>query len=96
MKPAPKKTFDPSEFLSHAGLGRRVVHFNATGAFFSQGSSADSICFLQKDEFVSLLYRVQAKRLRSLCLQRETSLGRNPLLECSDCEWRQQSQLVLL
>lgn len=48
MKPAPKLAFDPSEFLSHAGLGRRVVHFKPKSAFFSQGSSADSIFFLQK------------------------------------------------
>jgi CRP/FNR family cyclic AMP-dependent transcriptional regulator len=43
-----KETFDPSDFLSHAGLGRRVVHFKAKSVFFSQGNSADSIFFLQK------------------------------------------------
>jgi CRP/FNR family cyclic AMP-dependent transcriptional regulator len=40
--------FDPAEFLSHAGLGRRVVHFKAKGVLFSQGNSADSLFFLQK------------------------------------------------
>jgi CRP/FNR family cyclic AMP-dependent transcriptional regulator len=40
--------FDPAQFLSHAGLGRRIVQLKADGAFFSQGNSADSIFFLQK------------------------------------------------
>ncbi len=40
--------FDPVEFLAHAGLGRKVVHFPAKGILFSQGSSADSLFFLQK------------------------------------------------
>jgi CRP/FNR family cyclic AMP-dependent transcriptional regulator len=48
VKPATKAAFDPSEFLSQAGLGRRVVHLKAKGVFFSQGNAADSIFFLQK------------------------------------------------
>ena len=40
--------FDPAKFLSNAGLGRRIVHFKPKAVFFSQGSSADSIFFLQK------------------------------------------------
>jgi CRP/FNR family cyclic AMP-dependent transcriptional regulator len=48
MKPAMKAAFDPSEFLSQAGLGRRVVHLKAKSVFFSQGNSADSIFFLEK------------------------------------------------
>lgn len=40
--------FDPAQFLSHAGLGRRIVHYKAEGVFFSQGGTADSIYFLQK------------------------------------------------
>jgi CRP/FNR family cyclic AMP-dependent transcriptional regulator len=47
MKPTTKVAFDPSEFLAHAGLGRRVVHLKAKGVFFSQGNAADSIFFLQ-------------------------------------------------
>lgn len=45
---ATKKLFDPAEFLSHSGFGRKVVTLKAKGVFFSQGSSADSIFFLQK------------------------------------------------
>ncbi len=42
------KIFDPAVFLAHAGLGRRIVQLKAKGVFFSQGSSADSIFYLQK------------------------------------------------
>ncbi len=48
MKPTSEVAFDPSEFLSQAGLGRRVVHLKAKDVFFSQGNAADSIFFLQK------------------------------------------------
>jgi CRP/FNR family transcriptional regulator, cyclic AMP receptor protein len=40
--------FDPAIFLAHAGLGRRIVQLKANEAFFSQGSSADAIFYLQK------------------------------------------------
>ena len=50
VKPTTIDAFDPSEFLSHSGLGRRVVHLKAKSVFFSQGSSADSIFFLQEGQ----------------------------------------------
>jgi CRP/FNR family cyclic AMP-dependent transcriptional regulator len=40
--------FDPVDFLAKAGLGRRIVHLKVKQAFFSQGSIADSIFYLQK------------------------------------------------
>ena len=40
--------FDAAEFLTKAGLGRRIVQFKPKEAFFSQGSLADSIFYLQK------------------------------------------------
>lgn len=48
VKPVISETVDPTQFLAHAGLGRRIVHLKAKGVFFSQGGSADSIFFLQK------------------------------------------------
>jgi CRP/FNR family transcriptional regulator, cyclic AMP receptor protein len=39
--------FDPSAFLSHAGLGRRIVRINAKRHFFTQGSPADCVFYLQ-------------------------------------------------
>ena len=40
-------TFDLATFLEEAGVGRRVVHLQPKQVFFSQGSSADSIFYLQ-------------------------------------------------
>jgi CRP/FNR family cyclic AMP-dependent transcriptional regulator len=40
--------FDPAEFLAQSGFGRRIVQVKANSPFFSQGSSADSIFYLQK------------------------------------------------
>jgi CRP-like cAMP-binding protein len=40
--------FHAGTFLANAGLGRRIVHVKAKHAFFSQGSPADAIFYLQK------------------------------------------------
>jgi CRP/FNR family cyclic AMP-dependent transcriptional regulator len=40
-------TFDLATFLATAGVGRKIVHLKPKQAFFSQGSSADSIFYLQ-------------------------------------------------
>jgi CRP/FNR family cyclic AMP-dependent transcriptional regulator len=40
--------FDPATFLASTGLGRRVVRLKTKQTFFSQGSPADSIFYLQK------------------------------------------------
>jgi CRP/FNR family transcriptional regulator, cyclic AMP receptor protein len=39
--------FDPVAFLASAGLGRRIVKLRAKQAFFTQGSPADAIFYLQ-------------------------------------------------
>jgi CRP/FNR family cyclic AMP-dependent transcriptional regulator len=39
--------FDLVSFLTHAGVGRTIVQFEPKRVFFSQGSSADSIFYLQ-------------------------------------------------
>jgi CRP/FNR family cyclic AMP-dependent transcriptional regulator len=39
--------FDPVAFLAGAGLGRRIVKLRAKQAFFTQGSPADAIFYLQ-------------------------------------------------
>jgi CRP/FNR family cyclic AMP-dependent transcriptional regulator len=41
-------TFDLAAFLATAGVGRRIVQLKPKQAFFSQGSAADSIFYLQK------------------------------------------------
>src|ERR1700721_730577 len=48
MAEPPKIAFDAPAFLAEAGLGRRIVQLKAKQAFFSQGSPADSIFYLQR------------------------------------------------
>jgi CRP/FNR family cyclic AMP-dependent transcriptional regulator len=40
-------TFDLAAFLATGGVGRRIIQLKPKQAFFSQGSSADSIFYLQ-------------------------------------------------
>jgi CRP/FNR family cyclic AMP-dependent transcriptional regulator len=47
MKERDKAAFDPAEFLTNAGLGRKIVRLKAKEAFFTQGNPADSIFYLQ-------------------------------------------------
>ncbi len=39
--------FNPADFLASAGLGRRIVRIKNKGAFFTQGSPADCVFYLQ-------------------------------------------------
>ena len=39
--------FTTADFLSHAGLGRKVVELGPKDAFFSQGDPADAVFYLQ-------------------------------------------------
>jgi CRP/FNR family transcriptional regulator, cyclic AMP receptor protein len=48
MAEPPKIALDAPAFLAEAGLGRRIVQLKAKQAFFSQGSPADSIFYLQR------------------------------------------------
>jgi CRP-like cAMP-binding protein len=47
MTDVPDSKFDITAFLSSAGLGRRLVRFNAKQVFFSQGYPADCVFYLQ-------------------------------------------------
>lgn len=40
-------TFDPAAFLASAGLGRKIIRLKAKQFFFSQGSEADCVFYLQ-------------------------------------------------
>jgi CRP/FNR family transcriptional regulator, cyclic AMP receptor protein len=44
----PKQAFDPAAYLAQVGIGRRLVHLKKKGVFFSQGSVADSMYYLQE------------------------------------------------
>ena len=39
--------FDPAHFLAHSGMGRRLIQIKAKGLFFTQGSKADCVFYLQ-------------------------------------------------
>ena len=45
---ATQTDFDPATFLAKAGLGRGIVEIKAKQVFFTQGSPADSVFYLQK------------------------------------------------
>ena len=45
-----KKTFDTTEFLSTEGPGRSILRNTAKQTFFSQGSPADSVFYLQNGQ----------------------------------------------
>ena len=48
MSIATYRGFDPETFLSNAGVGRRLIQLKPKQAFFTQGSDADCIFYLQK------------------------------------------------
>jgi len=41
-------TFDPTTFLTSAGLGRQIIELKPDERFFSQGDKADAVFYLQK------------------------------------------------
>jgi len=43
-----KPPFDAVAFLASAGVGKRIIQVEPSGAFFSQGDPADSVFYLQK------------------------------------------------
>jgi CRP/FNR family cyclic AMP-dependent transcriptional regulator len=47
MNEPQKPPFNPAEFLSAAGIGRKVVRIKANESFFVQGAAADSVFYLQ-------------------------------------------------
>jgi len=42
-----KKKFDPADFLTNAGPGRRIIRLKAKNTFFTQGTRADCVFYLQ-------------------------------------------------
>jgi len=43
----PSNVFDPRAFLTNAGIGRTILHFNPKQIIFSQGARADGVFYIQ-------------------------------------------------
>ena len=43
-----KSAFDIAEFLTKAGIGRKIIQLKPKSVFFSQGNPAESVFYLQK------------------------------------------------
>jgi len=43
----PSNVFDPRAFLTNAGIGRTILHFNPKQISFSQGARADGVFYIQ-------------------------------------------------
>ncbi len=44
------KLFDPSSFLTQAGLGRKIVEFKKGQTIFSQGDPAETVFYIQSGQ----------------------------------------------
>jgi CRP/FNR family transcriptional regulator, cyclic AMP receptor protein len=53
--------FDPGEFLSKAGLGRRIVELKAKQTVFAQGDAADSVFYIQEGSVKLSVISARAK-----------------------------------
>jgi CRP-like cAMP-binding protein len=48
MTNLPNRFFNTADFLSHTGLGRKMVQFGPKEVFYAQGDPADAVFYLQK------------------------------------------------
>jgi len=72
-------TFDLVAFLTKAGLGRRIVRLKARETFFSQGSAADSIFYLQKGRAQLTVVSTAGKEATVALLAAEDFVGEESL-----------------
>jgi CRP/FNR family transcriptional regulator, cyclic AMP receptor protein len=61
MSSSPGPAFDPGEFLSKAGLGRRIVELEAKQTIFAQGDAADSVFYIQEGSVKLSVISARAK-----------------------------------
>ena len=61
MSSSPGPAFDPGEFLSKAGLGRRIVDLEAKQTIFAQGDAADSVFYIQEGSVKLSVISARAK-----------------------------------
>jgi CRP/FNR family transcriptional regulator, cyclic AMP receptor protein len=61
MSVPPGPAFDPGEFLSKVGLGRRIVELKAKQTIFAQGDAADSVFYIQEGSVKLSVISARAK-----------------------------------
>src|SRR5580658_1029923 len=71
--------FDLAAFLTNAGLGRRILHLRAKETFFSQGSAADSIFYLQRGRAKLTVVSTAGKEATVALLTAEDFVGEESL-----------------
>jgi CRP/FNR family transcriptional regulator, cyclic AMP receptor protein len=72
-------TFDLAGFLAKAGLGRRIIQLKAEETFFSQGSTADSIFYLQEGRAKLTIVSAAGKEATVALLAAEDFVGEESL-----------------
>ena len=71
--------FDLAVFLTNAGLGRRIVQLRAKETFFSQGTAADSIFYLQRGRAKLTVVSTAGKEATVALLTAEDFVGEESL-----------------
>jgi len=57
MEKPDKDMFDPKIFLAKVGTGKQVLEFHKNQHVFEQGDVADTVFYIQRDEWSSATYR---------------------------------------
>jgi CRP-like cAMP-binding protein len=82
-----ENAFDAVDFLTKAGLGRRVVRLNPKQTFFSQGHSCDSIFYLQKGSAKLTVVSNSGKEATVSLLLAGDFVGEESLAVVADTVW---------
>jgi CRP/FNR family cyclic AMP-dependent transcriptional regulator len=74
-----KQIFDVAAFLTHAGLGRRIVRLAPKSSLFSQGDAADSVFYLQEGRAKLTAVSQNGKEATIMCLSEGDFIGEGSL-----------------
>ena len=80
--------FDAAAFLANAGLGRKIVRFKAKHVFFTQGTEAYCVFYLQSGRAKLTVVSARGKEATiTLRSPPATSSGRSPSPPSPACAW---------
>lgn len=74
-----QKTFDVGEFLSEAGVGRKLLELNPKQTFFTQGEKGHSIFYLQKGRARLIVTSARGKEATLAILGRGDFVGQESI-----------------